>query len=89
VINDQLLAFDKVRDVVAKRCHVGFQITGPFLETHQHAGLAEFVDAVDQKGHCEQRLAAAGGATQQGRPTCRETAEGQGIQPLYPRGRLA
>jgi hypothetical protein len=63
VIDDELARFDQSLHVVAERRDVRLEIDRAFLEAHEDAGFVEPRRAVDDEGHREQRLAAAGRAT--------------------------
>ena len=75
IVDDELLVGDQARHVVAERGDVGGEIVGGLLEAHEDARLAVERHAVDQEGHGEQGLAAAGGAADERRPPGRQAAE--------------
>ncbi len=88
MVDDQLLGRDQAIEVEPQGLDVGGEVRGAFLETHEHAGLAELGGAVHQEGHADQRLAAARRAAQERRPASRHTTQQDLIEAPDPRGGL-
>jgi len=69
VVQRQLLGSDQRLQIEAEGDHVGGKIFGSFLEGHEYPRLVVLQSTMHQKPHCQQRLAAACLATDQGWPT--------------------
>ena len=88
VVNQQFLLRHQPRHVEPQRRDVGREVLGCFLEGHEHAGLAELRRAAHEEFHRHQRLAAAGAAADQCRPSARQPAVGDLVQALDAGGRF-
>jgi hypothetical protein len=84
VIDRDLVLGDQLLEVEAERAHVLRQVLLGLLERHEHAGLAVLLGAAQQEFHGEQRLAAAGRAAHERRPSAGQTAKGNFIETRDP-----
>src|SRR5207247_1127541 len=69
VVHSQFVARDQVVQIEAERADVLHQLLGRFLKGHKDAGFVILRRAADEKLHRQQRLAAAGAAAHQRRPS--------------------
>src|SRR5262249_20270392 len=88
VIEHDLLLLDQRRQVEAERGHVLRELVITLLEAQEHARLAELHRAVDEEADREERLAAAGSAADQRRPSRRQTPARDLIEAVDTGGRF-
>jgi len=84
VIDSELVLPDEVRHVEAEAGDVDGQFLFCLLEAHEDAGLVELCRPANDELHREERLARAGPAADQRRPSCGQSAAGNVIQAAYP-----
>ena len=82
MIDHQPAPGDQSGNVEAQRGDVGGKILSPFLEAHEHAGFIELLGTIDQEGHGQQGLAAAGAAADQGRSPRRQPTYSYVVEPV-------
>ena len=89
VVDGDLLLGDQLFDVVVERADVLDEVSGPFFESKEDAGLVVFDHTIVKEGHGEQRLAAAGRPAQQSRAPLRKAALSDLVEAENARWRLA
>ena len=82
VIDGDLLPADHPGEIESQRRDILFDVPGPLLERHEHAGLAELQRSANQELDRQQALAAAGGAAHQRRPSTRKSTAGHLVESL-------